>query len=73
MRKLSLTALAAGIILLAGPRPAYAIFGVGDMVFDPTMFATQLQQLASEQATAATVAQQLQIDIINDTGGNAGA
>ena len=73
MRKLSLTALAAGIILLAGPRPAHAIFGVGDVVFDPTMFATQLEQLASEQATATTVAQQLQIDIINDTPGNAGA
>jgi hypothetical protein len=31
--------------------PANAIFGVGDVVFDPTMFASQLQQLAQETAT----------------------
>ena len=52
--------------------PAYAIFGVGDVVFDPTMFASQLQQLAQETATVQNLAQQLQYVIKNTTGGSAG-
>lgn len=53
--------------------PAYAIFGVGDVVFDPTMFASQLQQLAQETATVQNLAQQLEYVIKNTTGGSAGA
>jgi P-type conjugative transfer protein TrbJ len=52
--------------------PAYAIFGVGDVVFDPTMFASQLQQLAQETATVQNLAEQLQYVIKNTTGGSAG-
>ena len=52
--------------------PAHAIFGVGDVVFDPTMFASQLQQLAQETATVQNLAQQLQYVIKNTTGGGAG-
>jgi P-type conjugative transfer protein TrbJ len=52
--------------------PAHAIFGVGDVVFDPTMFASQLQQLAQETATVQNLAQQLQYVIKNTTGGSAG-
>lgn len=53
--------------------PAYAIFGVGDVVFDPTMFASQLQQLAQETATVQNLAEQLQYVVKNTTGGSAGA
>jgi P-type conjugative transfer protein TrbJ len=49
--------------------PAHAIFGVGDVVFDPTMYASQLQQLAQETATVQNLAQQLQYVIKNTTGG----
>jgi len=66
-----LKALGAVVLMLALAAPACAQFD--EIVFDPTMYAAQLQQLAAEQATASTVAQQLQIDIANDTGGNAGA
>jgi len=52
--------------------PAHAIFGVGDVVFDPTMFASQLQQLAQETATVQNLAQQLQYVVKNTTGGGAG-
>ena len=48
------------------------IFGVGDVVFDPTMFASQLQQLQQETATVTNLAQQLQYAIKNTTGGGAG-
>ena len=50
------------LILMSGlifTTPAYAIFGVGDVVFDPTMFASQLQQLQQETATVMNLAQQL--------------
>ena len=70
MRRLKAVGGVVMALMLAGP--AYAQFG-DEIVFDPTMYAAQLQQLAAEQATASTVAQQLQIDIANDTGGNAGA
>jgi P-type conjugative transfer protein TrbJ len=68
----TLKALGGAVLMLMLGAPAYAQFG-DEIVFDPTMYAAQLQQLAAEQATASTVAQQLQIDIANDTGGNAGA
>jgi type IV secretion system protein TrbJ len=63
-------ALVLAFAILASP--AHAIFGVGDVVFDPTMFASQLQQLAQETATVQTLAQQLQYVIKNTTGGSAG-
>jgi P-type conjugative transfer protein TrbJ len=65
--------LAAAGLLLVLPRPAHAIFGIGDIVFDPTMYASQLQQLAEETATVSNLAQQLQYAITNTTGGGAGA
>jgi type IV secretion system protein TrbJ len=42
------------------------------VVFDPTMFASQLQQLQQETATVTNLAQQLQYVIKNTTGGGAG-
>ena len=39
--------------------PAHALFGAGDVVFDPTMYASQLQQLQQETQTVLTEAQQL--------------
>jgi hypothetical protein len=54
------------------PGLANAIFGVGDEVFDPTMYASQLQQLQQETATVTNLAQQLQYAIKNTTGGSAG-
>jgi type IV secretion system protein TrbJ len=62
--------IAIGCIAFA--TPAHAIFGVGDVVFDPTMFASQLQQLAQETATVQNLAQQLQYVVKNTTGGGAG-
>ncbi|MBF6571572.1 MAG: hypothetical protein IVW54_22210 [Candidatus Binataceae bacterium] len=64
-----LTALAC---LFGRPVPAHALFGVGDEVFDPTMYASQLQQLQQETATVTNLAQQLQYAIKNTTGGGAG-
>ena len=58
--------------LFGRPVPAHALFGIGDEVFDPTMYASQLQQLQQETATAANLAQQLQYMIKNTTGGSAG-
>ena len=42
------------------------------IVFDPTMYASQLQQLQQETATVTNLAQQLQYAIKNTTGGGAG-
>jgi P-type conjugative transfer protein TrbJ len=58
--------------LLVTPVCAPAIFGVGDTVFDPTMYATQLVQLQQATATVTNLAQQLQYEIQNTTGGSAG-
>jgi P-type conjugative transfer protein TrbJ len=58
--------------LFGRPVPAHALFGIGDEVFDPTMYASQLQQLQQETATAANLTQQLQYMIKNTTGGGAG-
>ncbi len=59
-------------LLLALPKSAHAIFGAGDVVFDPTIYASQLQQLEQETATVTNLAQQLQYAIKNTTGGGAG-
>jgi P-type conjugative transfer protein TrbJ len=68
-RYLILCLMIAAIFL---PGSANAIFGVGDEVFDPTMYASQLQQLQQETATVTNLAQQLQYAIKNTTGGGAG-
>jgi P-type conjugative transfer protein TrbJ len=59
---------------LVVPVSARAQFGGGtQIVFDPQMFARQLQQLQQETATVTNLAQQLQYAIKNTTGGGAGA
>ena len=58
---------------LALPAKAHAILGVGDEVFDPTMYASQLQQLQQQTAAVTTLAQQLQYMVKNTTGGDAGS
>ena len=58
--------------LLAASAPARAQFGGSQIVFDPNMFARQLQQLQQETATVTNLAQQLQYAIKNTTGGGAG-
>jgi type IV secretion system protein TrbJ len=60
------------IALLFAANPAHALFGVGDVVFDPTMYASQLQQLQQETATVTNLAQQLQYAVKNTTGGYGG-
>src|SRR5271166_3217288 len=67
-------AIVATLICLFGrPLPAFAQFGGGtQIVFDPQMFARQLQQLQQETATVTNLAQQLQYAIKNTTGGSAG-
>jgi P-type conjugative transfer protein TrbJ len=67
-----LTLSAALLLLLGMPLPARALFGAGDVVFDPTMYASQLRQLEQETATVTTLAQQLRYMIKNTTGGGAG-
>lgn len=69
-----LAALTAAVVsLLILPVPAHAQFGGGtQIVFDPNMFARQLQQLQQETATVTNLAQQLQYIIKNATGGGAG-
>ena len=51
--------------------PAWAQFG-GTVVFDPSMFARQLDQLQQETAAVQTLAAQLQYAVQNTTGGGAG-
>jgi type IV secretion system protein TrbJ len=63
--------MVAGLLLVL-PQSSQAIFGVGDEVFDPTMYASQLRQLQQETATVTNLAQQLQYAIKNTTGGGAG-
>jgi type IV secretion system protein TrbJ len=64
--------LAAVILCLTLPARARAQFGGSQIVFDPNMFARQLQQLQQETATVTNLAQQLQYAIKNTTGGSAG-
>jgi P-type conjugative transfer protein TrbJ len=53
------------------PSAVHAQFG-GSIVFDPTMFARQLQQLQQETAAVTNLAAQLQYMVKNTTGGGAG-
>jgi P-type conjugative transfer protein TrbJ len=64
--------LAAVVLCLTLPARARAQFGGSQIVFDPQMFARQLQQLQQETATVTNLAQQLQYAIKNTTGGGAG-
>ncbi len=68
--------VATGLLALTGllvtPLSAHAVLGVGDTVFDPTMYATQLLQLEQATATVTNLAQQLQYAVQNTTGGSAG-
>jgi len=65
--------LVALLLSLAAPPPVHAQFGGGtQIVFDPQMFARQLQQLQQETQSVVTLAQQLQYMIKNTTGGGAG-
>lgn len=59
-------------ILIVTARAAHAQFGGSQIVFDPSMFARQLQQLQQETAAVTNLAQQLQYIIRNTTGGGAG-
>ena len=55
--------VATGLLALTGllviPLRADAVLGVGDTVFDPTMYATQLVQLSEEVSTVTNLAQTL--------------
>ena len=64
--------LAAVVLCLTLPARARAQFGGSQIVFDPNVFARQLQQLQQETATVTNLAQQLQYAIKNTTGGGAG-
>src|SRR5713226_3784695 len=71
---LGLAALMALLLSLAAPPTVRAQFGGGtQIVFDPQMFARQLQQLQQETQSLVTLAQQLQYMVKNTTGGGAGA
>ena len=61
------------MFLFITPRRAHAQFAGGtQIVFDPSIFARQLQQLQQETQTVVTETQQLQYMIKNTTGGYAG-
>src|SRR6266404_2652550 len=64
--------LAAVVLCMTLPVRARAQFGGSQIVFDPNMFARQLQQLQQETSTVTNLAQQLQYAIKNTTGGGAG-
>jgi P-type conjugative transfer protein TrbJ len=71
--RLGAATLVALLLSLAAPALVHAQFGGGtQIVFDPQMFARQLQQLQQETQSVATLAQQLQYMIKNTTGGGAG-
>ena len=71
--RLAAATLIALLLSLAAPRLLLAQFGGGtQIVFDPQMFARQLQQLQQETQSLVTLAQQLQYMIKNTTGGGAG-
>jgi type IV secretion system protein TrbJ len=59
------------LMLLFRVAPAWAQFG-GSVVFDPSMFTRQLEQLQQETAAVQTLAAQLQYAVQNTTGGGAG-
>lgn len=60
------------VAVLLAPQIALAQFGGTQTVFDPEMFARQLQQVQQETAAATAMAQQLQYMVRNTTGGDAG-
>src|SRR5216683_6030004 len=64
---------ALALLLVAMPSVSRAQFGGSSIVFDPQMFARQMQQLQQETATVTNLAQQLQYMVKNTTGGGAGA
>jgi P-type conjugative transfer protein TrbJ len=66
--------LAATTMLFAviAAAPARAQFGGSQIVFDPSVFARQLEQLQQETASVTNLAQQLQYVVKNTTGGGAG-
>ena len=72
----SLAHIATALVMLSvpftSPSLAHAQFGGTPIVFDPQMFARQLQQLEQEAATVTNLAQELQYTIKNTTGGGAG-
>ncbi|HVN89620.1 MAG TPA: P-type conjugative transfer protein TrbJ [Candidatus Binataceae bacterium] len=72
LRRISLASALIGIGIAVVPRPAQAVLGVGDTVFDPTMYGTQLLQLQQASSTVTNLVQQLQVMIQNTTGGSAG-
>jgi len=72
LRRTTLACALVGLGLGVVPRPANAVLGVGDTVFDPTMYGTQLLQLQQATSTVTNLAQQLQVMIQNTTGGGAG-
>jgi hypothetical protein len=39
--------LLAGVLLLATATPSFALFGIGDIVFDPTSYASLVSQLTT--------------------------
>ena len=60
------------LTLVLAPGSARAQFGGSQIVFDPSMFARQLEQLQEETASVTDLAQQLQYMVKNTTGGGAG-
>jgi len=52
MKKLQSFFLVTLIIFSLSTKPAHALFGMGDIVFDPSAFAKQLMQYAQEYSTA---------------------
>ena len=71
--RLGAATLVALLLSLAAPALVQAQFGGGtQIVFDPQMFARQLQQLQQETQSVVTLAQQLQYMVKNTTGGGAG-
>ena len=71
LRSQALPIISIAVVLLA-PSVARAQFGGTQTVFDPEVFARQLQQLQQETAAVTTMAQQLQYMVKNTTGGDAG-
>jgi type IV secretion system protein TrbJ len=52
--------------------PAEAQIGGGHIVFDPSVYARQLEQLRQETQTVVTLSEQLEYMVKNTTGGGAG-
>lgn len=71
MRRRYICLIAVAFLVL--PKAARAQFGGTQTVFDPEMFARQLQQLQQQTAEVTTLTQQLQFMVENTTGGAAGA